>query len=53
MESFSCVAGQMLDSLTTPSKVMGQPCLVSEAADILVLKVGMLLSRYSIIEWLD
>lgn len=33
------------------SKMMGQPCLVSEAADIWALKVEMPLSRPAIMEW--
>lgn len=49
-----CIAGQTADTFPSapPSKMMGQPCLVSEAADIRALKVEMPLSLSAIIEWL-
>lgn len=47
-----CIAGQTAETLSSvPSKMMGQPCLVSEAADIPALKVEMLLSLSPIMEW--
>lgn len=42
---------QLIPSTQPPSKMMGQPCLVSEAADIRALKVEMPLSLSAIMEW--
>lgn len=48
----STIPGKTADTLhSPPSKTMGQPCLVSEAADIPALKVEMLLSLSPIMEW--
>lgn len=53
LAQLNCIAGQTADTLlSAPSKMMGQPCLVSEAADILAVKVEMLLSLSPIMEWL-
>ena len=50
--SVNCIAGQTAETLhSSPSKMMGQPCLVSQAADILALKVEMPLSLSPIMEW--
>lgn len=50
----SVLLGRRLTPSPQPpaSKMMGQPCLVSEAADIPALKVEMPLSLSAIIEWL-
>lgn len=52
LDSVNCIAGQTAETLhSSPSKMMGQPCLVSQAADILALKVEMPLSLSPIMEW--